>query len=65
MINQGDRIFLLLTRSVDVGKEERNIVTAYERHNSGVIEAVHRRLLLLAIGGFIRTLTLVNCLVGY
>jgi len=58
-----DTILLLLTRAVDVGKEKGNIMMAYQCHDAGVVEAVHRRLLFVTVSSFIRRLTLINCLI--
>ena len=38
VLQKGDAIFLLLTRSVNVGEEKYNIVTADESHETGVVE---------------------------
>lgn len=46
-------ILLLLTRAVNVCKEKGDVMTAYQCHDTGVIKAVHRSLLFVAISGFI------------
>ena len=65
MTNESECIFLLLPESVDVGKEQGDVVATYEGHEPGVVEAFHQRLLFLSIGGFIRGFAGINCFIRY
>jgi len=65
MINEGDAILLLFTRHIYVSKEQWYIMTADERHDSGIIKIVHSRLFLMAICSLVRSFTLIDGLVRY
>ena len=62
MLNESDGIFLFFPRSVNVGKEERNVMPAYKRHDTLIVEIVGCFVFLL--GCIVRLLTAVDGLIG-
>ena len=65
MTNERQDIFLLLSRCVDVCKEQWYVVAADQCHETRVIEAIHGSLLLLSIGSFVRGFARVNRVVRH
>ena len=44
MFYKGNRVLLLLTRSVDVGEEEGDIMATNESHHPSIVIVIHIRL---------------------
>jgi len=65
VFDQCHTIFLLLARSVDVREEQRDVMATDEHHDAGIIEAIHSRLLLLAVCCFVRGFALVDRFIRY
>jgi len=65
VFDQHHTIFFLLARSVDVRKEQRDVMATDERHDASIIKAIHSRLLLLAICCFIWGFALVDHFIRY
>jgi len=63
VFKEGNTIFLLFPRCVDVHKEQRDVVMADQHHNAGVIETFHGGLLFITVCCFIQHFTLVNCFI--
>ena len=63
MLDEGNSIFLLFSRGVDICKEKGNIMPAYHFHEAAVIEDFHVRFFLFLISCFVQVLTLVDRLI--
>ena len=64
MLYESNGILLLLTRGVDVGKEEWDVVPANQCHESCIVKPVHVSLLLAFICSLMRLFTLVYRFTG-
>jgi hypothetical protein len=62
MLQKSDRVFLLLSRCVDISKKQWNVVPADQGHPSSTVKTANIYL-VIASGGIIRLLTLIYCLV--
>lgn len=60
MLDEGDRVLLLLSGSVDVGKEEWYVVVADQRHNSHLVEFAVIGLARLLMGRDVTLLVVIN-----
>jgi len=60
MLNESNGLLLLFARRIDIGEEQRNIVTADKGHKASVVVVLSAGLFFATIGGLVRILTLVN-----
>jgi hypothetical protein len=60
MFDQGNCIFLLLARSVNIREEEWYVVPTHKSHKTRVIKEVGISLLFPSVGCLVRFLTLIH-----
>ena len=65
MFYKGNGIFLLLTWSVDVGKEEGGIVATNESHHSSIVIVIHIGFDGRSTAGVVPVLAFVHCFIRY
>ena len=60
MFNESDDVLLLFARGINIGEEQRNIVTTDEGHKASVAIVLSAGLFFATISSLMRILTLVN-----
>ena len=65
MFYEGNRVLLLLTRSVDVGEEEGDIMATNESHHPSIIIMIHIRFDGRPTAGVMAILAFVHCFIRY
>lgn len=63
MLKEGNGVFLLLSRCIDVGEEERDIMSADNRHNSVVVESLRAPCLFVSLSSVVRPFALIERIV--
>lgn len=64
MFYKSDSILLLLSRRIDVGEEERDVMATYERHDTSIIKQLAICFFLATVGSLMGTFTPINGGVG-
>jgi len=64
MLQEGNGILLLLSWSVNIRKEDGDVMATNQRHHPGVIEMIHVRFLFMFVGGFVGFFTVIHCFIG-
>jgi hypothetical protein len=64
MLKEGNRIFLLLPRCINVSEKKGNVMATDQAHQARVVEEFHGGFLLTSISSLVRLLTIVDGFIG-